>query len=176
MMAQYNGKIEGREGSYILACGKQFYVPPEKNWLFEKYPVGSSVTLTEVKGMVTMIMPLNGTPSEPVPAIKPAGKANSTQSSPTTTAVTPLPVKEAPKEIPVASRPVNGFKDSDRIGWQALLNTAVNIADPSWRDDPDKTVHENVSSRLELVKATASELHVFITEKLNGCGDCSCLN
>jgi len=174
-MAQYNGKIEGREGSNILACGKHFYVPPEKVWLFEKYPAGSSVTLTEVKGMVTMIMPLNGTSSEPVNDIKPAGKANSIQSSPTITAVTPLAVKEAPKEIPVSSRQVNGFKDSDRIGWQALLNTAVNIADPSWRDDPDKTVYENVSARLELVKSTASGLHVFITENLNGFGDCSCL-
>jgi hypothetical protein len=174
MMAQYNGKIEGREGSNILACGKQFYVPPEKVWLFEKYPAGSSVTLKEVKGTVSMIMPLNGTSSEPVPAIKPAGKAESTQTSPTATAVTSLSVKEAPKDIPAASRQVNGFKDSDRIGWQALLNTAVNIANPSWRDDPDKTVHENVSARLELVKSTASGLHVFITEKLDGCGGCSC--
>ena len=168
-MAQHSGKVEGKVGSNILVCGKQFFVPPEKQWLFEKYPPGTSVVLTEVKGTVSMITPLNeNTPPRPTAAVNPAAKTEPIQASPPTPVAKPQAVKEAHKEIPVPPRQVNGFRDDDRIGWQAVLNTAVNIIDPSWRDDPNKTVHENVSARLELVKATASGLHGFITEKLNG--------
>lgn len=168
-MAQHTGKIEGREGSNILICGKRFYVPPEKQWLFEKYPQGSPVTLTEVKGTVSMITPLNGNATiGTTAAVNPATNVDPIQTSSSTPAAKPKAVKEVNSETPVAPRQINGFRDSDRIGWQAVLNTAVSIVDPSWRDDPNKSIHENVSARLDLVKATASGLHVFITEKMNG--------
>ncbi len=167
-MAQHTGKIEGREGSNILICGKQYFVPPDKAGLFERFPEGSSVVLTEVKGTVTMITPLNGEAPGTTAAATPEKKTEPIQTPAATPAAQPKPDKEAHKEVPVPPRQVNGFRDGDRIGWQALLNTSVNIIDPSWRDDPNKTIQENVSARLELVKATASGLHVFITEKLNG--------
>jgi hypothetical protein len=167
-MAQHTGKIEGRVGSNILVCGKQYYVPPDKASLFEKFPEGSSVTLVEVKGTVSTITSLNGdaTPGTTA-ATSTAKKVDTVQTAPIP-AAEPKPIKEAHHEVPVPVRQASGNKEGDRIGWQTLLNTSVNIIDPSWRDDPTKTIHENISARLELVKATASGLHVFITEKLNG--------
>jgi len=67
-MAQHTGNIEGRSGSNILICGKQLYVPPEKVWLFEKYPPGSSVTVIEVKGTVSAIKPFSSAAAAPAPA------------------------------------------------------------------------------------------------------------
>jgi hypothetical protein len=76
-MAHHTGKIEGRSGNNILIGGKQFYVPPEKVWLFEKYPPGLSVTVIEVKGTVSAINPLKSSPasSAPVKTIPKAEKA-----------------------------------------------------------------------------------------------------
>jgi hypothetical protein len=146
-MAHHTGIVEKREGSNIVVGGKQYYVPPEKHWLFEKYPPGISVTLSEVKGTVTTITPLKGDSPSPPPEVS-------------------QPVYVT-KEIPRALRQIPGFKNNERIGWQALLNTAVKIVDPSWRDDPNKTVYENLRARMELVTATATDLHMFITENLN---------
>jgi hypothetical protein len=77
-MAQHTGKVEGREANNIIVCGKRFYVPSDKIHLFEKYPAGSSVTLTEVKGTVTMITPLNGNAATGTTAapVKPVAKIN----------------------------------------------------------------------------------------------------
>jgi hypothetical protein len=146
-MAQHTGMVEKREGNNIVIRGKQYYVPREKQWLFEKYPPGISVTLTEVKGTVSTITPSKGDSPPPPPiALQPVNMT---------------------KEIPVVPRQISGFKNNERIGWQALLNTSVNLVDPSWQNDPNKAVHENVTARMELVKVTASNLHMFITEKLN---------
>jgi hypothetical protein len=77
-MAQHTGNVEGREANNITVCGKRFYVPSDKIHLFEKYPTGSSVTLTEVKGTVTMITPLNGNAATGTTAapVKAATKTN----------------------------------------------------------------------------------------------------
>jgi len=80
---EHTGKVEGREANNIIVCGKRFYVPSDKVHLFEKYPAGSSVTLTEVKGTVTAITPLNGNAATGTAApVKPAAKIEHTKTSP----------------------------------------------------------------------------------------------